>query len=108
MDMRIANTVSLSVANTILQQIGGRRFVAMTGAKSFVGGDDFLSFKLPSNFAKDGINYVKITLAPNDTYTIDMMRLRGMNATPVWFSEDIYADVLRDVIERHTGLSLTL
>jgi hypothetical protein len=33
---------NLTVANTILEQLGGGRFIAMTGAKSFVGGEDSL------------------------------------------------------------------
>ncbi len=52
----------MQVAQTILQQLGGRRFMAMTGARAMAAHKDGLSFKLPSNFARHGINYVKITL----------------------------------------------
>ena len=38
------------VAETILAQLGGRKFQVMTGAKYFLGGADYLQFKLPSNF----------------------------------------------------------
>ena len=37
----------LTVANTILQQLGGNKFRVMTGAKNFVGSNDALTFRLP-------------------------------------------------------------
>lgn len=47
----------MNISNTILEQLGGGRFVLMTGAKHLVSHSDALSFRLPSRFAKDGINY---------------------------------------------------
>lgn len=46
----------LTVAQTILEQLGGREFVLLTGSRSFVGGDNFLSFALSPNKSR--------TLAP--------------------------------------------
>jgi len=42
----------MSIAETILGQLGGTKFVAMTGSKNFVGGKDFLSMKLAGNKLK--------------------------------------------------------
>ncbi|HFN7312713.1 TPA: hypothetical protein ACHGUK_004268 [Escherichia coli] len=43
------------VATEILNQLGGNRFIAMTGAKNFTcfdeNGESGLCFRLPSNFA---------------------------------------------------------
>jgi len=39
----------LTVAKTIFEQLGGEHFVAMTGAKDFVGTEDSLTFKVGSN-----------------------------------------------------------
>jgi hypothetical protein len=39
----------LTVAKTILAQLGGERFVMMTGATNFVGGADSLAFRVGSN-----------------------------------------------------------
>jgi len=65
--------MSLQVAKTIRAQLGGNRFSSMTGAKNFMGSSEesFLSFKLPSRFAKAGINYVKITLNASDLYDLE-------------------------------------
>ena len=62
------------IAETIFQQLGGNKFISFTGAKDLMAGKDHLAFKLPSNFAKDGINYVKITLDDTDTYTMEFQR----------------------------------
>ena len=66
---------NMVVANTILEQLGGRRFVAMTGARNFTAIDDqrgALSFKVPR--AKDGINAIKVTLTAMDDYTVEAFR----------------------------------
>lgn len=58
-----------SVANTIYQQLGGREFVLMTGAKDFKVTDDSLSFKIGRN--KTQCNFIKITYNVGyDDYTM--------------------------------------
>lgn len=95
------------VANTILEQLGGRRLIVMTGARNFVGGGDFLSFSLPR--AKDGINRIKVTLTGRDDYTLEAFRLiRGRNIVAKGQLEGIYADQLRGAFERMTGLYTSL
>ena len=39
----------ITVARSILDQLGGARFVAMTGAREFVGSADSLTFKIGVN-----------------------------------------------------------
>ena len=99
---------NLTVANTILEQMGGRRFAVMTGAKNFVGSDRALSFRLPSNFATDGINAIRVELTPADTYTVTFSKVRGTKVTTIHEVDDVYCDVLADVISRRTGLALSL
>lgn len=99
---------NLLVADTILSQIGGNRFIAMTGAKNFVGGENFLQFKLPSNFAKDKINLVKIILTPADLYDIEFYNFRGVNLKLVHKSEGNYADMLQAEFTAATGLDCHL
>lgn len=103
----MANTHSnpkLEVATTILEQLGGGRLMAMTGAKHFVGGEFSLSFKLPAKFAKDSINHVRIELTPMDDYTVTFSKIRGMKITEVSKVESVYCDTLQDVFEHATGL----
>ena len=117
----------MTVSQTILTQLGGNKFKAMTGAKNFlshaavVGAPGpALSFHLPARFAKQGINYVKIHLAADDTYTMVFTkvgpspslkrRLAGAQQSikVVATAEGVYADQLQSVFKHHTGLDTHL
>ena len=101
-------TENVQIANTILAQIGGRRFIAMTGAKSFTAGDRALTFRLPSRFAKNGINCVRINLTPADDYTMTFMAVRGFTFKTVEVKEGVYCDGLEDAFGEACGLATTL
>lgn len=96
---------------TIWQQLGGNKFKVMTGAKDLtydVSGDPTLMFKLPSNFAKDGINYIKITLTVMDLYNIEFYSIKGNNKHLVKEVNGIYNDQLQEIFKRYTGLNTHL
>lgn len=103
------NPSDLHVAETILSQLGGGKFVAMTGARSFAGSADSLTFKLPSS--PTGIRAVRVTLMPNDLYVMTFYK-RGRRATgdlePVAERNGVYADQLRNVFTSVTGLETSL
>ena len=99
---------SLRVAQTILEQLGGRRFIAMTGASELVGGTDYLMFRLPGGLAKNGINKVKITLDWTDTYIVETMRLGPVACEIIEQSDFVYADSLQNVFTSLTGLDTHL
>jgi hypothetical protein len=94
----------MTVANTILQQLGGKRFIVMTGSYNFLGTETSLSFKLRRNSAN--ASGMKITLTPADTYTVEFYQIRKMEA--IWMAEhkyeDVYCDMLEELFERVTGL----
>ena len=94
-------------AEEVLQQLGGRKFIAMTGAKNFVKDDKAksITFKIPR--AKDGITHVMITLNSSDTYTINFLSIRGNNIKqkPV---KGVYNDQLQSVFTQYTGLYTSL
>jgi hypothetical protein len=102
----------LTVANTILEQLGGREFVLLTGSRSFTGGDDFLMFALAAN--KSGANKIKIILTPLDTYTVQFWKINARArkaedvARVVSEHEHIYCDMLQDLFFDVTGLYTTL
>lgn len=59
----------MSVPETILQQLGGQRFIAMTGASHFVADGNSLRMRLPKNESK--ANFLTITLDEGrDTYSM--------------------------------------
>jgi hypothetical protein len=99
-----------NIAQTILQQLGGHRFVVMTGAKNLSDTGNGLSFRLPGSggFTKNGINYVKITLDPSDTYSMEFGKIRGTTYKIIHSTNDIYEDQLQEVFQRETGLSTKL
>jgi hypothetical protein len=95
------------VAKTILQQMGGiNRLRAMLGTKQFVTMKDGVQFKFPSPHG--GPNFVKIVLDPSDTYTMTFGRVRGTQFKKGKEHAGIYADQLRKIFEKETGLYLKL
>lgn len=97
----------MTVANTILDQLGGKRFLVMTGAKNLVGDSDSLMFKLPRN-GKDGSNKWKITLTPMDVYHVETYFVRGTTFRKCSDFDDIYAENLVDLFERTSGFRTKL
>ena len=58
----------MKVANMILEQLGGQKFLAMTGANHLVADGNTLRMTLPKNASK--ANRLYITLDATDTYTM--------------------------------------
>lgn len=98
----------MNVAETIYQQLGGGRFQAMTGAKLFAGGANFLTFRLPANFAAKGITCVRIDLTPADLYDMTFYKVRGTKVTEVANVEAVAADRLGLTFKEQTGLDVSL
>lgn len=92
------------VANTILNQIGGRRFIMMTGAKDFVAGECGITFRIPGRSARNGINKVRIVLMPDDTYEMQFIKYANMLDKRVATTTGVYCDMLEDIFEANTGL----
>lgn len=99
------------VAHTILAQLGGQRFVTMTGASSFASGPDQLTFRVPMTLTRNKIKGVKITLTPADLYTMEFLAQKGRPTFEVYTVEkieDVYCDQLAEIFERVTGLRTSL
>ncbi|CAH1525884.1 conserved hypothetical protein [Vibrio owensii] len=96
----------LRIANTILAQLGGNRFIVMTGAKQFVAIEQGLMFTLPACLAKLGINKVRVELAASDTYTMTALKVnaRQGDAIEVLQESGVYCDQLEQTFEDLTGV----
>lgn len=94
--------------DTIMQQLGGNKFVAMTGANtmSFYEKDKSFTFKIMKNAKK--VTHVKIKLNARDLYDIEYLNIRGMNMKTVAEAHDVYASELRKNFEENTGLYTSL
>lgn len=108
----------MTVANTILYQMGGNRFIAMTGASHFVDAGNTLRMHLPRNMSK--ANRLYITLDADDTYTmrffyyreggikVDHKRMTVKETKTierdVYKISGIYFDQLQEIFTAQTGL----
>lgn len=103
-----------NVADIILQQLGGDRFIVMTGAKDFVADNNSLRMKLPRNGSK--ANYCKIILEVNDYYTVEFIKFTPSRFYSKTFTysepkyeilktyNDISAEQLVQVFEQYTKM----
>jgi hypothetical protein len=99
------------ISNTILQQLGGNKFVAMTGARKLVTMEQGLRFRLPDQFAISGINQVVVLLDPTDDYTVRFERSNVRARVPnkvVSEYHGVYADQLQSLFTKVTGLDTHL
>ena len=99
------------IANTILKQLGGNRFITMTGSKNFIAGSNYLTFKLTPNKAK--ATHMSITLMPNDLYKIEAIKITNskihqMKRTVLTERTMVYADHLQSTFKDITGLDTHL
>lgn len=109
---------STAVAETIFQQLGGGRFVAMTGAKYFVADANKLNFRIGRNASK--ANMVVVELMADDTYTMRFIKHKpysfkiskdgkSFKETQESFKtvaerQGVYFDMLQDVFTEVTGM----
>jgi hypothetical protein len=98
----------MQIQETIIDQLGRGKFIAMTGAGSFV----YIRRGIQFSFRGSKIaNKCVITLDDGtDTYTIKFYKLNMLKGTcPLVSSRElVYADTLRDVFKAETGLDVTL
>lgn len=68
--------INREIANTILAQLGGNKFLAMTGSHqlTYSSKERYLQMKLRRNAS--GAQYLKITLEPNDVYTMEFFKVK--------------------------------
>ena len=90
------------VATEILNQLGGRKFIAMKGSKQLIAGDNSLLMKLTRNAS--GANYLRISLTPMDVYTMEFISIRGAKMTVKKLIDNVYCDQLQSIFTDHTGL----
>lgn len=101
-------TPAQQVAGVILDQLGARRFLVMTGARDVVATAKGLQFKLPANFATGGVNMVRVELDDSDTYSVIVGRFRALEFKEKAREELIYCDQLQAAFTRLTGLDTHL
>jgi len=116
------STEAIQVHKEILKQLGGNKFLVMTGSKNLLYSateNNFLSMKLTANKLK--AQYLKITLDSTDTYTMEFTKVVKqyekignikfcVKETPVvlYSISGVYNDMLQSIFTKQTGLNTHL
>lgn len=95
-------TTNIEIVETIRQQLGNGSLF-MVGAKQLVAEERALRFRIMRN--ERGITHVRIEYAPDDTYTVEFLAVRGANVRTVAKAEAVYVDAMHATLERETGLA---
>ena len=94
--------MKMTVARTILDQLGGHKFRVMTGAKNFADHGNALSMKLGRNSSNS--NYLKISLNSMDLYDVHFSKVTKFEEKSVKEYNNVYNDSLVEIFESHTGM----
>lgn len=106
--------MSLDVPRTILEQLGGNKFIVMTGAKNFVGDGNTLRMTLPRNGSK--ANRLWVTLNGKDLYDMRFFRYTAPKLSTKTYTftdekisdekiyEDVYFDQMQEIFTAHTKM----
>lgn len=86
----------------LLTQLGGNRFMAMTGVQKLLGTPNSLVLMMRSNPKR--ASRVVIRLDPSDTYTLTTHDRAGNTKEEY---TDIYADQIQNIFTEATGLVTT-
>lgn len=110
---------NLKIAETILNQLGGKRFLAFTGSYQLVAIENGVKFRLRKNLAK--AKWCRITLTVMDVYNMEFItevrkkneamsellgktyyETTGFKTVANW--DGIYGDMLQSCFTETTGL----
>ncbi len=87
----------MTVANTIWRQIGIQTKMAC-GAREPMGDANSLTFRV--TIKPNQRHKIVVTLDPSDTYTVKLYSVRNGEVKVVEEADDIYCEVLSEVIYR--------
>jgi hypothetical protein len=90
----------MTVAQNILQQLGGNKFIAMTGATCYSDGNTLVAKFKGSKVA----NIMYVTLTEMDTYDVKICKFKGMDIKTIKEVSGAYCDMLKPIFEKTTGL----
>ena len=96
----------MSIAKTILNQLGGNKAIVMAGLKNLIDRGNGLSFHFGLN--KSEANYCMITLNGGDLYDVTFGKISKADYKEIETIDAIYADSLIELFEHYTGLLLSL
>lgn len=104
-------TVRNEIVSIMMQQLGGTKFLAITGSKpeykDISTSSPIICFKLTKNSST--CNYFKLQyMNGSDLYKLDFIKIRKENVDVLHTYDNIYGDQLQDIFTEVTGLHTTL
>ena len=101
----------MQIAKEILRQLGGNKFIVMTGVKHITSGKKSLQFQIMRNKGK--YKGVVITLNSLDLYDVKFWKLKKVSpaagAAPISdVTYNVYGDTLQELFTSKTGLDTHL
>ena len=94
----------MTIASQILQQLGGNKFIAMTGATCYSDGNTLVAKFKGSKIA----NIMYVTLNSMDTYDVKFCKFRGLDVKTIKEISGVYSDMLKPLFESTTFLRTSL
>lgn len=96
----------MQVAQQILKQLGGKKFLAMTGAKNLMSTENGLRMNLPKN--QSGATVLSIELNSLDLYEMTFLKVRNYQPIEVKKTTGLYFDMLQPEFTKTTGFNTNL
>lgn len=96
---------------TIIAQLGGPRIFAMAfkSCAYATSPSPSVTFAVAPGLKKAAkCSHVRVTLDPSDTYTVEFLRVTRTETKQVFALEGVYCDMLKERVEKQTGLYLSL
>lgn len=109
---------NMEMANTIINQLGGNKFIAMTGAKQFLAIENGVRMTIGKNTSQ--ANRLEIILNGDDTYSMRFYKYTApkINSRTLSFTDEkvkeieningVYCDMLQEAFTRVTGMYTSL
>ena len=98
---------NMQVAETIMSQlkqskVNGFPFFNYSGAKDFVGAENFLQFSIPN---KKRVAKIRIVLDAQDLYNLEFYKKKGFEMIKSKSVDGIFADQMVDIIVKELGIN---
>jgi hypothetical protein len=97
-------TANPTIAQQILTQLGGNKFVAMTGASCYADGNTLIAKFKGSKIA----NIMYVTLNDSDLYDVKICKFRGLEVKTIKEVSGAFAEMLKPIFEQTTKLKTSL
>ena len=94
----------MTTQTEILKALGGRKFLAMTGATCYADQDTLIvKFK-----GSPKANIMYVTLTSSDLYDVKICKFKNLDVKPVFEAKGMYFDSLPSTFTQITGLYTSL